>query len=96
MIGNERSQRNEVPVEDRRQNIDVLVALVERLQRGIDGHLLADVGSVGADPVIIDADPPVRVSRQDGELQAGGQQVAGDVKLADGRILHIEPWIMRA
>jgi len=96
MICDEGSQRNGAPVKNRGNNVDIVVALVERHQRAVGGDLLAEIVGVAADPVVIHADPVVRVSRDDGELQAGGESVVRcEIPLTDHGVLHVEPRLVR-
>lgn len=48
------------------------MALVRRRDGGAEGYLLAPVGDVGVEAVVVDADVVVRVAGSEGDLEVGG------------------------
>ena len=78
-------------VDERRPDVDVLVALVYRRDERRERDLLRTVGRVDVEPVIVDADLVVRVSGGDGDLEAGGEDIGGGgVEVEDGDVLEDE------
>lgn len=64
-------------VNEWRPDIDVLVALVHRRNDGVVGNLLVVVGGVYFHFLVVNADSGIRVSRVDGDLNAGGDDAGG-------------------
>lgn len=91
------SHRDGVAVEERRPNGDVFVALVGCREESGEGDLLAAVGGVDVEAVVVDADAFVGVAGGEGDLDVGGEEVgsgggvAGDVEVVDGGVLEDEP-----
>ena len=86
-----RSDGDVVAVDERRPGDDLLVALVCRLDEDGESNLLAAVGGVGVELVVVDPDLVVRVAGGDGDLDVGGQKVrVGDVEGVDGGVLEDE------
>ncbi|RAL44640.1 hypothetical protein DM860_003399 [Cuscuta australis] len=93
-----RRNRDVVPVEKRRPEVRVLVALVYRLDGGVIRDLLVVVGGVDVELVVVYPDPPVPVVGRDrknvkwkNNLEGGGEDVGGgDVEGVDGGVLEDE------
>lgn len=78
-------------VDERRPDVDVLVALVHRGYESREGDLLATVCRIDVELVVVDADLVVRVSGGDGDLEAGGEDVGdGGVEVENGDVLEDE------
>ncbi|PON97416.1 hypothetical protein TorRG33x02_068830 [Trema orientale] len=89
--GVERGDGDEVAVNKRRPDVDVLVALVGGRDSGAVGDLLVVVDREDVEPVVVDPDLVVRVARGDGDLEVGGQEVGdGGVEGVDGDVLEYE------
>lgn len=73
----ERSHRDVDAGDERRPDVDVLVALVNGGYGGVVGDLLALVGGVGVELVVVDAELVVWVAGDDGDLDCGGEEVRG-------------------
>lgn len=85
------SDRNGVSDDERRPDVDVVVALVGRLDDGTESDLLVPVDSEDVEAVVVDSDLVVRVVGGDGDLDAGGQEIgAGDVEDVHGGVLDDE------
>lgn len=86
-----RRHRHGGAVQERRPDGGVLVALVGRRQQRGEGDLLAVVGGVDVDPVVVDPDPLVGVAGGEGDLEGGGEGVGGgEVEGEDGGVLEDE------
>lgn len=86
-----RGHRDVDPVDKRRPDVDVLVALVDRRDGGEVSDLLVVVGGVDVHPVIVNADFRVGIAGEDGDLDGGGDDVgSGDVEAEDGGVLEDE------
>lgn len=86
-----RSHRHGGAVQERRPNGGVLVALVGGRQQRWEGDLLAVVGSVDVDSVVVDSDPLVGVAGGEGDLDGGGEGAGGgEVEGEDGGVLEDE------
>ncbi|KZV15914.1 hypothetical protein F511_29086 [Dorcoceras hygrometricum] len=86
-----RRDRDVAAVDERRPYVDVLVALVDRRDDGVEGDLLVAVGGVNVQLIVVDADSGVGVAGVDGDLQGGGEDVgSGDVEREDGGVLESE------
>lgn len=85
-----RRHRHVGPGNEGRPNVDVLVALVRRRYGGVVGDLLAPVGGVGVEFVVVDSDSSVGVSGGDGDLKVGGNEIGkgGEVEGVKGGVLE--------
>lgn len=78
-------------VQERRPHRDVLMALVGGLQPYRRSDLLAVVGGVDVETVVVNADSAVRVAGGEGDLEGGGEEVwGGEVEGVDGGVLEHE------
>lgn len=60
-----------------------------------EGNLLAAVGGVGVEFLIVDADLVVGVAGGDGDLDVDGEDIrGGDVEGVDGGVLEDEAWVL--
>lgn len=55
--------------------------------------LLVAVNGVDIEFVVVDADLVVWVARREGDLEAGGEEVGGDVEGVNGGVLEDEFWL---
>lgn len=70
------------------------MALISGGQQCGEGDLLAVVGGVDVDSVVVNADSVVRVSRGDRDLEGGGEEICGgEVEGVDGGVLEDEMWL---
>lgn len=82
---------NGVTDEERRPDVEIVVALVGRLNDGTESDLLVPVNGVDVEAVVVDADLVVRVPGGDGDLDTGGDKVSGgDIEDEDGGVLDDE------
>ncbi|CAI9783349.1 unnamed protein product [Fraxinus pennsylvanica] len=72
-----RRHRHVVTVNKRRPDVYVLVALIHRWYDCVVGNLLAVVGGVHVQFVVINADSGVGVAGVDGDLDGGGNDIGG-------------------
>ncbi|CAI9783350.1 unnamed protein product [Fraxinus pennsylvanica] len=72
-----RRHRHVVTVNKRRPDVYVLVALIHRWYDCVVGNLLAVVGGVHVQFVVINADSGVAVAGVDGDLDCGGDDIGG-------------------
>lgn len=80
-----------VAVDKGRPNVDVLVALIDRRYNGVVGDLLAVVGGVDVQLVVVDSDLGVGVTGVNGDLEGGGDDVRRrDGEVEDGGVLEDE------
>lgn len=83
--------RDVVADEEGRPDVEVVVALVGRLNDGTESDLLVAVDGEDVEGVVEDSDLVVRVAGGDGDLDAGGEEVSGgDVEEEDGGVLDDE------
>ena len=83
--------RNGVTDDERRPDVDVVVALIVRLNDGTESDLLVPVDGVDIEAVVVDSDLVVRVPGGDGDLDTGGDKISGgDVEEEDGGVLDDE------
>ena len=54
--------------------------------------LLVAVNGIDIELVVVDADLVVGVARREGDLEAGGEEVGGDVEGVNGGVLEDEFW----
>ncbi|KAH0469302.1 hypothetical protein IEQ34_002534 [Dendrobium chrysotoxum] len=75
--------------EERRPDVDVVVALVAGGKAGGDGDLLVFVLGEDIETVVVDSDSIVGVSGVDGDLEVGGEEVGagGEIELVDCGVL---------
>lgn len=68
------------------------MALVGSGELGGERNLLAPVGSVEVELIVVNADTGVRVAGEESDLEVGGEEVGGggDVEGVDGRVLEDE------
>lgn len=73
-------------------SVDGLVALVDRRNSGEVSDLLAPVGSVNVEFVVVNTNFVIRVSGRDRNLEVGGEEVwnGGDVEGVEGGVLDYE------
>lgn len=91
-----RRHRDGGAVDEGGPDVDVLVALVDGGDDGVVGDLLAPVGGVDVEAVVVDSDAGVGVPGVDGDLNGGGDDVGGgDVEVEDGGILEGEAGLLR-
>lgn len=84
-----------VAVDEGGPDVDLLVALVGGGDGGAEGDLLAVIGGVDVEPVVVDADLVVGVSGGEGHLEVGGEEVrCGEVEGVDGGVLEDEPGLV--
>ncbi|KZV48980.1 hypothetical protein F511_09576 [Dorcoceras hygrometricum] len=87
-----RRHRDGVAVDERGPDVYVLVALIDWRDGGEVRDLLVVVGGVNVHPIVVDADPRVRVAGADGDLHGGRDDVrGGDIEAEDGGVLEDEP-----
>lgn len=95
-----RRHRDGVTVDEGGPDRDFLVGLVGGREEGGEGDLLAAVGGVDAEAVVVDADAAVGVVGGDGQLNAGSEDGGGDsggeIKGVDGGVLEDEVGFGRA
>ncbi|CAI9779807.1 unnamed protein product [Fraxinus pennsylvanica] len=85
--------RDTSSVNEWRPDVFVLVALVHRWNDCVVGNLLVVIGGVDFHFLVVNADFGIRVSRVDGDLNAGGDDARGrDVEAEDGGVLEGEMW----
>lgn len=90
------SDRDVGSVDERRPDVDLLVALVCRRYGCTVRDLLVPVGGVDVEPVVVDADLVVRVPGRYGDLEIGGQEVGnGGVEGVNGNVLEDETGLGR-
>lgn len=90
-----RSHRDVGAVNKGRPNVGVFVALVDGLDGGEVGDLLAVIDGVGVEIVVVDADFAIRVTGGNGDLKVGGEEDrGGHVEGVDGGVLEGEPWFL--
>ncbi|TYK04331.1 hypothetical protein E5676_scaffold21333G00010 [Cucumis melo var. makuwa] len=83
--------RNGVTDEEGRPDVEIVVALVGRLNAGTESDLLVTVNGVDVEAVVIDSDLVVGVAGRDGDLDTGGDEVSsGDIEEVDGGVLDDE------
>lgn len=71
------------------------MSLVNRRYDGVVTDLLAAVGGVHVGSVVVNTYSTVRVTRVDGDLNGGREDVwCGDVEVKDGGILEDESWFV--
>jgi len=84
--------RNAVAVDVRGPNVDVFVALIGGWDLRTECDLLVAVNGIDIELVVVDADLVVWVARREGDLEAGGEEVGGDVEGVNGGVLEDEFW----
>lgn len=90
---NKRRDGDGVTVEEGRPDGEVVVALVGVGDGGGEGDLLAAVGGVEAERVVVDADARVGVVGGEGDLHGEGEGVGdggGEVEVEEGGVLERE------
>ncbi|CAA3021756.1 Hypothetical predicted protein [Olea europaea subsp. europaea] len=66
-----------ISINERRPDVEVLVSLVYRWNGSVVGDLQVVVGGVDVHFLVVNADSGIRVSRVDGDLNAGGDDAGG-------------------
>lgn len=90
-IHEERRYRDAIAAQVRGPRVDVLVPLVEGRDGGCQRDLLVVVGGVDVQALVVDAHPVVRISRRQGHLEIGGEEIGGgEVEGEDGGIMERE------
>lgn len=84
--------RDRISEQKRGPNREVLVALVRRRQQRRQRDLLAAVGGVDVDSVVVNADAVVRVAGGESDLEGGREEASpgGNVECVDGGVLEDE------
>ncbi|KAK4441322.1 hypothetical protein Salat_0467100 [Sesamum alatum] len=89
--GKVRRHRDGVAVQKGRPDGDVFVALIGGGELRREGDLLAVVGGVDVELVVVNTDSVVGVAGGEGHLEGGGEKVGrGDVEGVDGDVLEDE------
>lgn len=92
--GVEGSDRDVGAVDERRPDVDLLMALVGRRYGRTERDLLVPVGWVDVEPVVVDSDLVVGVPGRYGDLEIGGEHVGyGGVEGVNGDVLEDETWL---
>ena len=68
------------------------MALIGGLDLRTECDLLVAVNGIDIELVVVDADLVVWVARGEGDLEAGGEEVGGDVEGVNGGVLEDEFW----
>lgn len=86
------SDGNRSPHEGGGQEIGVLVPLIKGWKRIVKGYLLAFVGDINPEAIVVDTDLGVRVCRDEGDLEGGVDElrIGGEVELVDLGLLEGE------
>ncbi|CAK9180592.1 unnamed protein product [Ilex paraguariensis] len=84
-----RSNWNHIPINEGRPNVSILVTLINGLYADSISDLLAAISGVDGESVVVNSDIIIRVSRNDGDLDVGAEDVGcGDVQAVDGGVLE--------
>lgn len=85
------SYRDHVPVDERGPNIDLIMTLVCWRESCPKGGLLVPVGGVDDEPVVVNPDSVIGVSRGYGDLEIRSEEIGtGGVESIDGGVLEDE------
>lgn len=80
-------------VDERGPNVELFVALIRRRDGGSEGDLLAPVGHIGVETVVVDADFVVGIARGKCDLEVGSEEVRDcGVEGINGDVSEDEGW----